>query len=166
MTILLLPEIALSSVRSLSEAADRDTPALLARNLRELALAARVIAGNVRTFWEQSRNLLATEGMQAAELRKNTGSFLECLVNLSETLARINRLARRMGDPLADVCSDAAEVEAALQSLQTEIASVHELVSRPVGPDFLERARNAAEEDPGVYLTHKEMLASFQDPDH
>ncbi len=166
MTIMLLPGIALSSVRSLSEAADRDTPVLLARNLRELALAARVIAGNVRTFWEQSRSLLATEGMQAPELRKNTALFLECLVTLSEALTRINRLARRMGDPLADVCSNVAEVEARVQSLQAEISGVHELVSRPVGPDFLERARKAAEEDPGVYLTHEEMLAGFQDPDH
>jgi hypothetical protein len=167
MTSILLPEIAMSSLRLLSEAVERDSTDLLAvSNLHQVAVGLQTVAGNLRAFWNEVRACLARVGMQGQVLRKNTSLFLECLERLSRLLTTLEKMARQSGPAAGDVSSIVSEAQAATQILIGEISEVHAVVSRPLDSGFLERAAKAIAQDSGDYISHDEMLAGLQDGDH
>src|SRR5207249_4927422 len=93
--------------------------------------------------------------------RATAKSFTDSLELMLHFFARIRDRATILGDEAEDIRETVVRIEVEVRSLLKEVRGVYELVSRPLEPGTLEKIEKAMTEDPGVWITHDEMVAEF-----
>jgi hypothetical protein len=162
MTTMLLPEIAMNALRPLDKASGEELPSLPIAELRGLVSTSAIVAEGIGKLWSELRSRLAYQGMQGPELRESVNSFIEVLEIMLRMFSRHANRAAALGAVGEEVFSRVAQTEKNIRAILKEATDISLFVGRPLDPGFMDRVEKAAAEDPGIYISHEEMLASLQ----
>jgi hypothetical protein len=163
MTVMLLPEIAMSSVRPLGRVAEDEVSLFSPSGLCEFASVVQLASSTTRVFWDELKYRLYTDGMSGALVRKSTKLFAECLEMELRILDKIIERAADLGSEAKEAANISHRLAARIKVHLLDIEAVQKIAERPLPEGFLERAEKAIATSKGVYISHEDAVASFKD---